>query len=368
MIDRIRNISDLHKTFVMLIVWICVIALLIFLSGCSVIENVTGITRKQFEQTGIALDLRSTQLALQATQLYLGYAETAYATRLAQDVQSTLQPRMQAPNVPHTAQEGGKNSKGNATLVPGTEISPTSSPPPFATATPAPQGDWEEKIQSSKILLFEDMAGRSGSRYIKEALDNANYSYTDVGSAQGWLKKNILTNGPWDLIIVASEARTKIQGEFFDMLLDEIKAGTAVIIEIWDGDFLANGKLGGLLTECGVEVHADWYNPGVRSIYWLTPNHPIFKEPNPIASVRTNYFWADDIGDFMRLLPNSEATLLAGAMEGQPNDHAVLTTCFSGRVVIQSFSDHDYNRDDMVHLWQNYVYYTLKNHGIYSPE
>ncbi len=367
MIDRIRTISDLTKTILLMIVWICVIALLIILSGCDIINKVSGITGAHLEQTSVALDIRSTQLALQATQLYQGIAETAYATRLAQDVQSTLQTKPLLPIVPHTAQEG-QIPEVVATQIPGSAPTTTNNALPSPSATLTPEANWEEKIKTSRILLFEDMAGLSTSRYIKEALDSANYTYTDVGSAQGWLKKNILSKRPWDLIIVASEARTKIQGEFFDILLKEIHSGAAVIIEIWDGDFLADGKLGGLLTQCGVEIHGDWYNPGIRTIFWLTPNHPIFQEPNPLSKVNTSYFWDDDIGDLMRLIPNNDATLLAGTMEDHPNDHGLLTTCFGGRVIIQSFSDHDYERADMIRLWQNYVYFTLKNHFLFIPE
>jgi hypothetical protein len=365
MIDRIRTISDLHKTIFMLIIWICVIALLIILSGCDIIKIVSNISGTNLEQTSVALDLRSTQLALQATQLYQGYAETALATRVAQAVQSSLEARTQSPIVPHIAQ--GDHIPGvAATDVPGSIPAPVN--PPSFQKTPASEPISDEKFKTSQILLIEDMAGRSSSRYIKDALDSANYNYTDVGSAQGWLKNYILTNGPWDLIIVASESRAKIQGEFFDMLLKEIHSGTAVIIEIWDGDALAKGKLGGLLSECGVEVHGDWYNPGKRSIYWLIPEHPIFQEPNQISNVKTNYFWADDIGDFMRLLPEGDASLLAGSDVDRSNDHGLLTTCFGGRVVIQSFSDHDYDRGDMMRLWQNYVYYTLKNHFLFTQE
>ncbi len=366
MIDRLRTISDLQKTIVMLIIWICIIVLLILLSGCDVINVVSNISgANQLEQTSAALDLRSTQLALQATQLYQGYAETTFATRVAQDVQSSLEARMQLPNVPHTAQKG-QIPEETVTEAPGSVPSPENTP--TLQETPTPEAISEEKFKTSRILLFEDMAGRSGSRYIKDALDSADYIYTDVGSAQGWLKNNILSNGPWDLIIVASESRAKIQGEFFDILLREIHAGTAVIIEIWDGDVLAKGKLGGLLAECGVEVHADWYNPGNRSIYWLIPDHPIFNEPNKIPYVQTNYFWADDIGDFMRPLSHGDAVLLAGSIKNHSNDYGLLTTCFGGRVIIQSFSDHDYDHNDMMRLWQNYVYNTLKNHFLSSQE
>jgi hypothetical protein len=33
-----------------------------------------------------------------------------------------------------------------------------------------------------------------------------------------------------------------------------------------------------------------------------------------------------------------------------------------GRVILQTFSSHDYPTNDMVALWQNYIVYTLTNH------
>lgn len=54
--------------------------------------------------------------------------------------------------------------------------------------------------------------------------------------------------------------------------------------------------------------------------------------------------------------------MLAGLAAKPSNQEAVLATCYQGRVIIQTFSNHDYHRDDVVPLWQNYIYYTLKNH------
>ncbi|NMC11416.1 MAG: hypothetical protein GYA34_00865 [Chloroflexi bacterium] len=364
MIERIRGISDLHKTILMMIIWICIIVLLIILSGCEPFENFFNQASYHLEQTSAALDLRSTQLALQATQYYQGAAETAFSTRIAQDVQATYQAGLTQPIGTLSAQENHIASI-TTTKTPELHILPIQSVPP--PAEEIPQAVLMEKIKSSNILLFEDMAGWGGSRFIKDALDLAGYSYTDVGSAQGWLRNNMLSNKSWDLIIVASETRTKIQGEFFDLLLDEIHHGTAIIIEIWDGDVLAKGKLRYLLSECGIEVHDDWYNPNIRTIFWLIPNHPIFQEPNAIASIKESYFWADDIGDLVRIVPGGDAVLLAGTKKDNKDDHGVLTTCFDGRVIIQSFSSHDYERAGMIDLWQNYIFFTLKNHYQYKP-
>jgi hypothetical protein len=54
------------------------------------------------------------------------------------------------------------------------------------------------------------------------------------------------------------------------------------------------------------------------------------------------------------------------------NDEAVLATCYQGRVIIQTFSDHDYGQDNqdmgiLVPLWENYIHYTLKNHFAVTP-
>jgi hypothetical protein len=45
----------------------------------------------------------------------------------------------------------------------------------------------------------------------------------------------------------------------------------------------------------------------------------------------------------------------------------VLASCFQGRVLIQTFCNHDYHEGDIVPLWQNYIHYTLKNHFLAAP-
>ena len=57
-----------------------------------------------------------------------------------------------------------------------------------------------------------------------------------------------------------------------------------------------------------------------------------------------------------------DATMLAGLSARQSSGEGVLATCYGGRVVIQTFSDHDYHEADILPLWQNYIHYTLKNH------
>jgi hypothetical protein len=58
--------------------------------------------------------------------------------------------------------------------------------------------------------------------------------------------------------------------------------------------------------------------------------------------------------------------MLAG-LAAKQTDEGVLASCYSGRVIIQTFSDHDYDQADIVPLWENYIHYTLKNHFLAVP-
>jgi hypothetical protein len=63
---------------------------------------------------------------------------------------------------------------------------------------------------------------------------------------------------------------------------------------------------------------------------------------------------------------SGNADMLAG-LSAKKSDEGVLATCYDGRVIIQTFSDHDYDEADILPLWQNYIHYTLKNHFAVTP-
>jgi hypothetical protein len=46
---------------------------------------------------------------------------------------------------------------------------------------------------------------------------------------------------------------------------------------------------------------------------------------------------------------------------------SVAASCFNGRVIIQTFSNHDYRKEDVMVLWENYIVYTLTNHFNIAP-
>ena len=229
--------------------------------------------------------------------------------------------------------------------------------------------DLELKLKSSKILLFEDMSGSRQIRYVKKALDEAGYYYLDVGSAKGWFKSQLLSQEDWDLIIVAAEARRNFGGEYFQYIHDKVRQGSGAIIEFWNIDDAPLGKIKPLLDDCGVELQSDWYEPDMRALFWLQNDHPILNEPNemPAKLREAPPLWRGDIGDMLEIKstsgqPTGDALLIAGTNGLWKTDHGALAVCLDGRVVLQTFGSHDYSMDDMVQLWQNYIYNSLKSH------
>jgi hypothetical protein len=64
----------------------------------------------------------------------------------------------------------------------------------------------------------------------------------------------------------------------------------------------------------------------------------------------------------MKIGSGGDAKLLAGISPREKNQFGVLSTCLEGRMVLQTFDSHDYRQSQVIPLWQNYIYYTLKNH------
>jgi hypothetical protein len=60
-----------------------------------------------------------------------------------------------------------------------------------------------------------------------------------------------------------------------------------------------------------------------------------------------------------------KATMLLGISGTDQTNRGVLTECYEGRFLLQTFATHDYLREDIIRLWQNYVYYTLTYHFLF---
>jgi hypothetical protein len=135
---------------------------------------------------------------------------------------------------------------------------------------------------------------------------------------------------------------------------------TALIVEMWYLDKVSEGRIKPLTTKCGVKLQKSY--DAASSIYWLESSSPIFTEPNmAVPLIHYDIYWQWQAGDYMRLVPGSDATLLAGMYQNRDSDYGVIASCFDGRVILQTFCNHDYHEADIELLWENYIYNTLKN-------
>lgn len=374
------------------ILFFCVVLInTILISACTMPffssqENSTS--QQSLEGTIASMNLQATSMAQQATQ----DAQNIQATMLVQqqNILATQQAALSLQTAPTSGSEGGGNSPlsteepggtspinteqpGGATSLTTEEPAETTELPEVTETIQVDDTDLDAKIQAANILLFEDVSGVTPPkvRMVKEALDQANYSYTDVGSAQGWLKDQLMADTGWDLIIMSSEYGGRITGEYFDYLMDYAAKGTAIILEFWDLDSIFQGKSKAFLDECGIEFQVDWTGGAASSLRFLQTDNPIFHEPNELSSSLkySTRVWKDG-GDLVKIKRYGgnvmgDAVLLIGTDPDQKESHAVLTSCMGGRVLIQTFTTHQYDSEDMTKLWQNYVYYTLRNHLLY---
>lgn len=338
----------------------CLVLIVSLLSGCG---GAGGESQAALQATIMALSAQGTTVALQATQDALDLQSSVLAQQATLLAQPTPMPAA-ASQEPTLAPE-------TATLQ-----------APAGSATP--DAKLEETIKAAKILLFEDTSGNQLGllRYVKEALDLGGYSYVDVGSAQGWLKDKLLSDEEWDLIILASEVSGRelgfgagrISGEYYNYLRERLDRGAAVIMETWNLDDISQGNVRRILDECGVEYEADWLSPPSNSVWFLEPDHPVFHYPNEIGPSLRDYEqrWVDS-GDLIQIKiyagsPAGDAVMLAGARIDDKQSHGLLAECMGGRMIIQTFATHHHNQEDIVKLWQNYIYFTLKNHFVYMQQ
>jgi hypothetical protein len=341
-----------------IITFLCVIFSLLALVSCTIFSE----SNNDLQATVAALSLQGTVVAQQAT-IDTQNIQTTMLAKQATQLAQLIPPTSAPPTVIQTD-----------VIVPVTET---------ITATvksSISDTELEEKIKAAKILLFEDTSGNQMGllRYVKEAMDSGGYAYTDVGSAQGWLKDQLISMKEWDLIIIAAELSgmvpgyNKLSGEFFTYIKQYLDQGTAVIMELPTLDLIFQGNIRPILDECGVEYQDNWLSPSSSSVWFLVPEHPVFHQPNEIGPSLRDYqkMWPDS-GDLLKIKYRSneqvgDALFLAGTRTDKKTSHGTLTTCMGGRLILQTFATHHYNQENIVHLWQNYAYYTLKNHFQYQ--
>jgi hypothetical protein len=77
------------------------------------------------------------------------------------------------------------------------------------------------------------------------------------------------------------------------------------------------------------------------------------------------YWLTGDVGDLLMSTENSSGVLVGGNVNYRKTDYGLLGVCDNGRLVLQTFSTHDYTAAEVKKLWENYIYYTLESRFLY---
>lgn len=306
------------------------VMLIVLAFGCNM-PGAGGTQAPVFDPTKAALEFQATAMSQQMTQQAMATEPEVVPTQI-----------VPTPEPP--------------TSVPPTEAVPTATEVEVVLAEAQDLG---ERMKSAKILVYEDTPYIG--MWIKDTLQGMGLKHTFVGDAMGNFMENLNSGIQWDLIIVGAESHDYVSGDFFDVLTERVvQDNTALIVEMWYLDLVSAGRIKPLTTKCGVELQKSYDAPS--SIYWLESSSPVFNEPNTaIPLIHYDQYWQWQSGDYLRLMPGSEATLLAGMYQNRDSDYGVIASCFEGRVILQTFCNHDYHAEDIQLLWENYIYNTLKN-------
>jgi hypothetical protein len=307
----------------------------------------------------------------QETQVALGIQQTLTADAKDQAVPTAESQTAVGDGEQPTPDSAATQAALSAGETPAGDETPPTEPtnPPTVPADEPEDPEFEERMHSANILLYEDIINYPQlPRFVKNTLDSMDVPYDDVGSAKGDFKEKILggapSGQPWDLIIVAAEARGGIQGEFFEHLNQALERGSSIIFEVWHLDQIYLGKAAIFLNKCGVSVR-NYAGKNISDVAVFPVSgvdHPILNEPNgSIIFTNPTPVWAySDLGDLFELTGSGSGQII---MATDPNDstrNGVVTVCEGGKVIFQTFNSHNFPENVMRSQWENYIYNALK--------
>jgi hypothetical protein len=332
--------------------------ILILLAGCDLFSEGDDANT---EKTQTAISIQQTDVAEKIKDLSVEDQKATQDARAAIGGLDTGVKMGDEPTTPTTAPQ--------QTEPPAIEETPTPTNPP------TPSVDFETWMKSANILLYEDMVQNiiDTTRYVKGTLDDMGLDYKDDGNAKGWFETDINDGAPggepWDLVILAVESKSStIHGDFFGLVLQALDAGSSVIVEVWYLDRAFSGSASSFLERCGVQFASNWRDvpPSGMVMFPLDSSHPLLSEPHKLTFTKVTSYWYDedrenvyDLGDRVQLAPGSEAQILVST---NPNfeTNGTLTLCADDRMILQTFSSHQFTYDSMTLVWQNYILHGLK--------
>lgn len=344
MITRSGNIVKI-RPWILVIIFVFLIQL-----ACMTSTTPTQPPAPTQDVAGTAMAIQQTSQADNSAKLSLQGTEQALQL---QGTQISLQGTQMAMQAKPTEEE-----KPTAEPIAVATLQPADTPTDSPTEGPP---DYSERIKNAKILLYEDTSDLGVGQWVEETLIRMGLKYTGTQSYSGDFMKYLDSGTKWDLIIVAAEDHTAIQGEFWDVIVEKAEKKTAIIAEVWYLDQLGGGKIRNFTDECGVSYQNNWNL--AESIYWSRPDHELFNNPNTVLPLlHYNRYWESNAGDRVRVRSSGDAEIVAGISKKSTSDEGLITVCMGGRTVIQTFCNHDFRQDEIKDLWENYITYTLTNH------
>jgi hypothetical protein len=343
----------------------CVLVLVIMTTalGCNFIAEDTD--EESLESTQTALSAEQTDLAEQSGGDINATIAAQQATIDAQAAQATQVAMVPPPGT--TPLVPPEMPPGTTPLVPPGMPGTT----PMAPVAP-PSGDFTQMMKTASVLLYEDIVAMPAeSRYVLKTLQSMGIqSVKDDGNAVGWLKTDLLGSAPggrpWDLVIIAQEARGTVSGEFYQYLGNLLQQGTSVIVEDWNLGNVVEGAVAPTLAQCGVYAYPWWSFTGNINdvVMWpLGIPHPVLSQPNSgLAFTRARDTWLTfgQLGSQLALTGKGDAVLLLGTKTQEQYKDGTLAVCMGGRLIIQGFSSHSFEFMTMYPLWENYIYNALQ--------
>jgi len=355
----------MHSKISAIVLPLVLVALLsLLITGC-------GISLSGTEQATDVFRIRETELELFVQQTLIAQQQTAKVpNNTIQDLQSTMDAQAaQATQLAGQMMTLQPVDISGSPTVPPAEQSVVATELPL-TSAPVDSAEFKEWKKSANILLYEDMAARLDTKtFIKDTLTRMGLPFKFDGNAKGWLQTD-LDNGapeekPWDLVIIATEDKTTPENKVFDYALSALERGSSVILENWYIDRTYRSSAMRLLEKCGVEYDGNLFKipPNRRVMFPMDTTHPILNSPNVGLnfSKTSNYWWDSsgkvsyDMGDLVRLAPNSSAKPVLGTVASNPSGHATLVTCIDGRLTLLTFSSHILMYEVMQPLWENMI-------------
>jgi hypothetical protein len=266
-----------------------------------------------------------------------------------------------------------------ATLLPPPTDTPTLVPTATSTATNTAVPGLNDRIKAANILIYEDLGNANLVPRISRAIDLLNLSGGKVVNTHNNLPSFITNlNSPvaWDLVIVDAESRDIIHlGSLgvYNQVVRHVENGGAFILETWNLDEDSSDLASYVEDKCAIRVEKNWVrlegsnNIADFALYNLNQGVPVFDSPYKInLPMLPSVYWNGDVGDLMSKNPGSKALFATGLTSHDPSRYGLVTSCDEGRLILQTFSTHDYRLFETTELWANYIHYVLANR--FSPK